>query len=273
MPSDIGAGAQGSVGTGALANIKNPADAISSMIGSIGTFVKDLSSAGLNKSQSNEISSLLAQKLRGLYLDNENKEFTNKILEVDAFIKENIKDAEVGKAWDEWVKLGADIMYTGQLTDTAKQQEFFYKYESLLSKAKEKLTSQQYLQLCATFDSVIELYRQQINTEKARQTQLYASSYEQTEAARLHISQQHLTDMESDLTSLKSVFQKLDNAIKKNDVKISNIGLDQKELENLIYQVEQSHRLSDIKDDWNLWNKVRRVQNMLGIGVTVGIHN
>lgn len=218
MPSDIGAGSQGSVGTGSLANIKNPADAISSMIGSIGTFVKDLSSAGLNKSQSNEISTLLAQKLRGLYLDNENKEFNNKILEVDAFIKENIKDAEVGKAWDEWVKLGADIMYTNQLTDTAKQQEFFYKYESLLSKAKEKLTSQQYLQLCATFDSVIELYHQQINSEKAKQSEMYAQSFklraEGTTENELRPLREKLLELNQELVRAQGHGARLDNLVK-----------------------------------------------------------
>lgn len=243
MPSDIGVGSQGSVGTGSLANIKNPADAISSMIGSIGTFVKDLSSAGLNKSQSNEISTLLAQKLRGLYLDNENKEFNNKILEVDAFIKENIKDAEVGKAWDEWVKLGADIMYTNQLTDTSKQQEFFYKYESLLSKAKEKLTSQQYLQLCVTFDSVIELYRQQINTEKAKQSEMYAQSFklraEGTTENELRPLRKLLVDFQQQTQEEIRRGARLDNLIKSTTwVDQANIIIEKAEQSRIITRQE-----------------------------------
>lgn len=118
-----------------------------------------------------------------------------------------------------------------------------------------------------------DLMKEQAKTERARQSESYASAYEHTEAAKLHISQQNYTDMQTNLASLKSVFQSLDNAIKKNEVKLSDIGLEQKELDNLIYQIEQSKRLDDIKDNWNLWNMVRRVQNQLGVGVSVGLHN
>lgn len=151
--------------------------------------------------------------------------------------------------------------------------------QSILDK-EDKYKAQDLIIITATASNIDraiqlknDLMKEQAKTERARQSESYASVYEHTEAAKLHISQQNYTDMQTNLTSLKSVFQSLENAIKKNEVKLSDIGLEQKELDNLIYQIEQSKRLEDIKDNWNLWNYVRRVQNQLGIGVSVGIHN
>ena len=243
------------------------------MIRSVGSVIKDVSSAGLDDTNRRLINETMSDTIYGLKLDNQTKELNNALLGITYEINNKTKQNKILELNAQFDKTMSVIALTKAQTATEVVKVALTKAEEIKAYAEANLSDANAKSVIACIDAKVNLLKEQAKTEQARQSELYASAYEHTEAARLHISQQHLTNMQSDLTSLKSVFQSLDNAIKKNQVKLSDIGLEQKEVENLIYQIEQSNRLEDIKNDWNLWNKVRRVQNMLGIGVTVGIHN
>lgn len=245
----------------------------SDMIRSVGSVIKDVSSAGLDDVNRRLINDTMSETIYGMRLDNATKEINKALLGITYEINNKTKQNKILDLNAQFDKTIAVIALTKAQTDTEVVKLALTQAEEIKAYADANLSQAEAQSVIACIDGKVNLLREQAKTEQARQSELYASAYEHTEAAKLHISQQHLTNMQSDLTSLKSVFQSLDNAIKKNQVRLSDIGLEQKEVENLIFQIEQSNRLEDIKNDWTLWNKIRRIQNILGIGVTVGIHN
>ena len=89
----------------------------------------------------------------------------------------------------------------------------------------------------------------------------------------MHIAQADFTKMETDLSSLKKVAQTLENGIKANEFSSSTLGLELQDASQMFKMIQEADKLEDIKDNWNLWNYVRKVKNLLGFQMSVGVHN
>lgn len=241
------------------------------MIRSVGSVIKDVSSAGLDDTNRRLINETMSDTIYGLKLDNKTKQLNNALLSITYEINNKTKQNKILDLNAQFDKTMAVIALTKAQIDTEVVKVALTKAEEVKAYAEANLSDANAKSVIACIDAKVNLLKEQAKTEKARQSELYASAYEHTQAAKLNIKQQDYVEMQTDLTSLKKVFQGISNQIHSNELRASNIGLEQKELENLIYQIEQSKRLEDIKNDWNLWNQVRRIQNILGMGINVGV--
>lgn len=264
-----------SVPSGASTGTGSPVPAarigFADMIRSVGSVIKDVSSAGLDDTNRRLINETMSETIYGMRLDNATKEINKAILGIAFEISDKTKQNRILDLNAQFDKTMTVIALTKSQTDTEVVKAALTKAEEIKAYAEANLSDANAKSVIACIDAKVNLLREQAKTEQARQSELYASAYEHTEAAKLNIKQQDFVGMQTDLVSLKKVFQDISNKIHANELKASDIGLEQKSLENLIYQIEQSKRLDDIRNDWNLWNQVRRVQNVLGIGVNVGV--
>lgn len=249
--------------------------AVSSLLSSVGSLISDTARAGKENAEARQLNATLtsvvkeyAEKIKSFQLENDLKE-------LEKYRQSSTMPASIGKAFAELDKLQADIIISRRTGDLIDAQTYTEKMRKVLMDVDFDLKDQEVQKGLIFLDKYGKILDSQINESQSRAAFNYAGAYERTEAAKLHIEEQEFKKMDTDLLSLKKVFQTLDNGLKANEFKSSSLGLERKELEQLIYMIQESEKLDDIKDNWNLWNKVRRVKNLLGFDMSVGasIHN
>ena len=269
-----------SIGTVNPAQASNGASAFANIVGGVSDLVKSLSGA-----RKDNIEAVKAEKTLSTYIsqklaDLKNSELLNQWQDMQNVFFHEKAPKELKKLGEEINVLSAKVLLMSSEQDLIDNQSITEGFKQALMGAQKDLTNEQFMQ-AVIFTSQYEqrllaeldLKREEILTQKSQQAANYASAYENTEAAKLHIEQQAFTKMETDLTSLKKVAQILDNGLKSNEFKASSLGLELQEASQLFKLIQESDKLSDIKDDWNLWNKVRKVKNLLGFQMSVGVHN
>lgn len=280
ISSSTPSGSPASIGTSNPAQASNSAVAFSSVVSGVSDLVKSL--AGARK---DNIEAVKAEKTLSTYIsqklaDLKNSELLNQWQDMQNVFFHEKAPKELKKLGEEINVLSAKVLLMSSEQDLIDNQSITEGFKQALMGAQKDLTHEQFMQ-AVIFTSQYEqrllaeldLKREQILTEKSQQSANYASAYEHTEAAKLHIEQAAFTKMETDLTSLKKVAQVLDNGLKSNEFKASSLGLELQEASQLFKLIQESDKLSDIKDDWNLWNKVRKIKNLLGFQMSVGFHN
>lgn len=163
--------------------------------------------------------------------------------------------------------------YNDELTFNEKERFLGIYWDNLSKKMQALLGDTNYKKALIELESYREMIHAGIQESKSRTNKNNAEAYEATEAAKLHVKQQDFTQMETDLGALKKVAQTLSNGIEANNFKASSLGLEVKEAEQLFKLIQEADKLEDIRNNWNLWNKVRRIKNLLGFQMSVGFHN
>ena len=268
-----------SVPASSAASISTPNPALASskadMIRSIGSFVSDISKVYVeNEKLRPEIDQILGNI--------KNQELVNEGLQLDNAFKSLTFGHRAEKAKNDM------LASTIQLAILEEQKENISEDTLLKIQERHKAASEVLLNELqgdkVSYEAALVLknllaFDKRLGMEmrigESEVTRNRAAAYESTEAAKLHVKQQDYTQMETDLTSLKKVFQTLQNGIEANKFTSSSIGLDKEQLDYLIYSIEKAQKLDDLKNNWNLWNQVRRVKNLLGfdLGVNFGVHN
>lgn len=274
-PVTAPSGSPASVSTPNPVNAVQGSQSIGTLLSSVGSLISDTARAGRDSAEARQLNETLtsivqeyAQKIRLLGFENDLKE-------IEKYRQSATLPASVAKAFGELDKLQADIIVSRMTGNKVEAEVYTEKMRKVLLDQDFDLKDQEIQKGLIFLDKYREMLDSQINESKSRAAYNYAGAYERTEAAKLHIEEQEFKNMETDLLSLKKVFQTLENGLKANEFKSSSLGLERKELDQLIYMIQESEKLDDIKDNWNLWNKVRRIKNLLGFEMSVGasVHN
>ena len=170
-------------------------------------------------------------------------------------------------------KLNADVWLTKLQGDYIDEQTVTERFKQILSGYDIDLRNSQSKMALIELSNYEDKLKAQIRMWNASAKESLASAYEHTEAARLHVAQADFTKMETDLSSLKKVAQTLENGIKANEFSSSTLGLELQDASQMFKMIQEADKLEDIKDNWNLWNYVRKVKNLLGFQMSVGVHN
>ena len=265
-----------SVPSAAAASIStsNPAVASSKadMIRSVGSFISDISKVYTeNKKLQPEIDLLLANV--------KNQELISEGVRLDNAFKSVSFSSRADKAKNEMLASTIQLAILDNTKENISedtllkiQERHKAASEILLNELQSDKVSYEaalVLKNVMAFDKRLGMEMRIGESEVSRNN---AAAYESTEAAKLHVKQQDFTQMETDLTSLKKVFQTLQNGIEANNFSSSTIGLEKAQLDYLIFSIEKAQKLEDLKNNFNLWNQIRRVKNLLGfdIGVNLG---
>lgn len=217
--------------------------------------------------------------ITNLLADTKNKETINRMNEIDLAIKKSGMSAKQQQAamqpFLEVRKLIADIQVSKALGGVYNEDAALKKLQSIYQDAQNTMVGKKLARYDEILSNEILLGAEEIKTEKSKQASNYASAYQNTEAAKLHIEQQEFTKMETDLSALKKVAQVLQNGIDANKFKSSELSLEREQADQLFNLIEKADKLDDIRNDWNLWNQVRRIKNLLGMqtSASVSVHN
>lgn len=269
-----------SIGTVNPAQASNGASAFANIVGGVSDLVRSLAGARKDNIEAVKAEKTLTTYVSQKLADLQNTELYNQWQDMNNVFFHEKAPKELKKLGEEINLLSAKVLLTSSEQDLIDNQSITEGFKQALLGVQKDLTNEQFMQ-AVIFTSQYEqrllaelnLKREEIKTQKSQQAANYASAYENTEAAKLHIEQQAFTRMETDISSLKKVAQTLENGLKANEFKASSLGLEVQEASQLFKLIQEADKLSDIKDDWNLWNKVRKVKNLLGFQMSVGVHN
>lgn len=266
-----------SVGLSNPAAQTDSATAFGSVAQGLASIIKSVSAFGKDSAEVSEITTLLEGKFKKLMNDIDMQELSKSLMTVDLYVKQHSKDAQVQQYNHNLQKTLSEIAVNWENASYFGEKSVSERLNQVVLDMAGKVKFEEWLQAKALTDRIAEIVdnrvnlgKEQIKTEQAKQQELSASAYEKTEAAKLHVEQQDFTKMETDLTSLKKVFQTLQNGIEANNFRSSVLGLERQEADQLFHLIETADKLEDIRNDWNLWNSVRRVKNLLGFQMNVG---
>lgn len=185
-----------------------PRSNISGAIGSIAQLVETLTKADLNQSESGKasaetrrISELLGHELNSFILKNKGQELVNASQSLDNFIKSEIKDASIQKAWSEVSKIDSESFLNLALGDKANIETDYTKFLKLCA---EKMKPQEFKLLCLQVKWFEKEKRSFINNLNASASESIASASEHNASVGL--------------VNAKKTFQDLENQIKNFDV-------------------------------------------------------
>lgn len=250
------------------------------LLGTLGDVANKLTSAGVNNAQLKRMMETLPSYIRQEFGKAETQELMNNAQKISNFISERTKDVKVQKEYSEFDNLWKDLQVKASqielnrvMKDEVISQKDLNEMNTILSQMQSNKAWHESELLGLQVSNWYEDFKNRQNLYKAQTNAANASAYESTEAARLHIAETAFTNMETDLFSLKKVAQTLENGIKSNEFKASSLGLEVDEASQLFKLIQEADKLDDIKDKWNLWNKVRKIKNLLGFQMSVGIHN
>ena len=243
------------------------------MVNGIGSIVKSFAGASKDSAEAKQTNELLQFKIKEFMLNNQSKELQNAYDEMRNFFTQKTLDKKIQKVGVDLDKLNADVWLTKLQGDYIDEQTVTERFKQILSGYDIDLRNSQSKMALIELSNYEDKLKAQIRMWNASAKESLASAYEHTEAARLHVAQADFTKMETDLSSLKKVAQTLENGIKANEFSSSTLGLELQDASQMFKMIQEADKLEDIKDNWNLWNYVRKVKNLLGFQMSVGVHN
>lgn len=258
-----------------VAQPSNFADSFGHIVGGVSDLMKALASSRKDNADANQSEKMLSGMLQEQLLNIHNKQLVNSYQEAYNVFFSRKAPKELQQLGANVDKILAERLLTDATTDKVMNESVTETFKQLLLDNQSKLAHADFMKALIVVDNLDQQLKAEIKLRKAQANQANAAAYESTMAGQLHISQKNLADMEFNLTSLKTVFQTLENGINANKFKLSQIGLDAGEADALIKSIERAQKLEDIQNNWNLWNQVRRVKNLLGfdINLGIGVHN
>ena len=172
-----------SMPTFATPTMQTPPSVLGAMFGSLESITKSLqnvSQSGLNKAQSDRIHTLLGGELSKLLADVNNVELENQIksfnFELDKVYANNERSEGLRKLINEASKIYDEALLAVAKQDTEKAQKLFVDAETVLSKSKTKEIDDLLPILKQKEEAMVNLVKEQKNTEQAKQVNLSAQA-------------------------------------------------------------------------------------------------
>lgn len=196
----------GSMGHSSLASapnmIPNQAVRFDSGISELGQLIKDLSESGLNTSKSKEITTMLAERLRGQVLDNDGKELFNQASEIKNYILGATKDKQIEEAFMRVDNLFADTLLKKAQGQNVSEDTLNKQLEGVLAGLKIRDDSMR-LTALASLDYYTKYLRGSLGLQSAQTGELNSRSA--------------LNSASAELTQFQKVFQEFENQIKSRE--------------------------------------------------------
>lgn len=147
------------------------------MIRSVGSVIKDVSSAGLDDSNRRLINETMSDTIYGMKLDNATKEINNALLGITYEINNKTKQNKILDLNAQFDKTMAVIALTKAQGDTEVVKAALTKAEEIKAYADANLSEAEAKSVIACIDGKVNLLKEQAKTEQARQSELYSSSF------------------------------------------------------------------------------------------------
>lgn len=196
------------------------AEGLAKMIQSVGTFTKDSSEAG-------EIQTLLSAKFKKLLNDLDLQELDKSIKGIDLFIKSNSKDAQIQLFNQELQKKLSEIAVNWQNASYFAEKSASERLNQVVLDMAGKVKFEEFLQAQALtqrigeiVDNRVNLGKEEIKTEKSKQSANYASASESKSHAALYDAQKLTEDL---FRAPKKYALHLANALDEGRIHIQNI--------------------------------------------------
>lgn len=201
--SSVGFGSGSSQGAG-IASTPSPI-AMQPMrfdLDSIGKLIESLSSSGLKDAQRDEITTMLAERLRGQILDNDGKELFNQATEVKNAILNATKDKQIEEAFKRVDNLFADTLLKKAQGQNVSEDTLNKQLEGVLAGLKIRDDSMR-LTALVTLDYYTKYLRGSLGLQSAQTGELNSRSA--------------LNSATAELTETQKLFQEFENQIKSRE--------------------------------------------------------
>lgn len=163
--------------------LQTPPSVLGAMFGSLESITKSLqnvSQSGLNRVQSDRIHSLLGGELSKLLADVNNVELQNQIksfnFELDKVYANNERSEGLRKLINDATKIYDEALLAVAKQDTEKAQKLFVDAETVLSRSRSKEIDQLLPVLKQKEEAMVNLVKEQKNTEYAKQASMSAQA-------------------------------------------------------------------------------------------------
>lgn len=163
--------------------MQSPPSVLGAMFGSLESVTRsltNLSQAGLNKQQQVKISSLLTAELDKMLAEKDNIEISNQVkkftFELDKVFSYLERGGKLNETYNNAYKLYNEGLLALVKQDTEKAEQAFKDAQSALSKNQSRQVEEMLPVLVKTQEETVKLVQEQQNTEKAKQSNLYAGA-------------------------------------------------------------------------------------------------
>lgn len=174
----------------------------------IADVVKAFKEGGLDEAKANEIDTLLDVRLKGLLLSNQGQSLINNGLELDNFVKNNVKDEKVKEAVERVHQLQAEVFLLGRQGELAqlaiKRAELDNTYQDLLNKDLDWKVKWGLIHGQDQFDTMLKLQKQQYSVNQSQIGLNQAKAGEANASANLQKSQKVAQDLKNRVDYYKS---------------------------------------------------------------------